>query len=292
MFFVFGSPRSGTTLLAQCLNAHTEVLIPHETDFIIPLAFTFDRIRDPNVGKEILIELITHTAAFQASIGEYLDHEQISRIINSCDYHPAQMLNSLYAELASAGNKSMAGDKSPNDLLFLRMLVKVGGLDHANTKIIHIVRDIRDVMVSLNKLQWVADLDLYFPRFWSNSNLYLHSLYKDQKQKYFFIRYEDMVRNAEPAFRRICDFLEIEFQKGMLDSKNFNHRYKDVPAHAKLYKPISTDNIGLYKKGVTGRLLKSYEEQAGEALGVFKYQLERKTFLGTISEKLQTLRSK
>lgn len=274
MFFIFGSPRSGTTLLAQCLNAHTEILIPHETDFIIPLAFTFDRIRQPDMGKEILIKLITHSSAFQTSIGEYLNHKQIAKIINNCNYHPAQMLNSLYAALALAGNKNIAGDKSPNDLLFLRMLIKAGALDSTNMKIIHIVRDIRDVMVSLNKVQWVTDLDLYFPRFWSNSNLYLHLLYKDKKHVYLFIRYEDMVNNPALTFHKICNFLEVEFQKGMLDSQNFNRRYKNVPAHSNLYKSISADNIAVYKNSITETLLKSYEKQAGEALSIFKYPLE------------------
>ena len=30
MFFIFGSPRSGTTLLAQCLSAHSEIIVPGE----------------------------------------------------------------------------------------------------------------------------------------------------------------------------------------------------------------------------------------------------------------------
>jgi len=287
MFFIFGSPRSGTTLLAQCLSAHTKILIPHETDFIIPLAFIFDRIREPKIGKEILVKLVTNSVAFQNSIGEYLSHEQVCKVIESCDYHPARILESLYEELASSNNKLIAGDKSPNDLFFLRILIKVGALDGVNTKIVHIVRDIRDVMVSLNKVQWNTDLDLYFPRFWSSSNLYLHSLYKDKKDKYFFVRYEDMVKNPELTFRKICDFLEVEFQVEMLDSQRFNPRYKDMPVHAKLYKPISTDNIGVYKISLTQSQLISYEKQAGEALRIFKYQLGQKTLFEKVTEKFQ-----
>src|SRR5215510_9215778 len=150
MFFVFGSPRSGTTLLAQCLNNHSEIVIPYETSFIIPMSFVFSSIHEPNIGKEIITKLITHSYGFQTSIGEYLSEEKISKIINGCDYHPAQILNSLYAELAISAGKKIAGDKSPNDLLNLNALVSQGGLDDPNIKLIHIVRDIRDVMVSLN----------------------------------------------------------------------------------------------------------------------------------------------
>jgi len=34
MSFLFGTPRSGTILLAQCLSAHTKIIVPSETDFI------------------------------------------------------------------------------------------------------------------------------------------------------------------------------------------------------------------------------------------------------------------
>jgi len=271
MFFIFGSPRSGTTLLAQCLNNHSEIIVPHETNFIIPMGFVFSSIREPDLGKEIIIKLITGSPDFKTSIGEYLDEEKISKIINGCDYHPARMLNSLYAELATSTGKKIAGDKSPNDLLNLNALVSQGGLDDASMKIIHIVRDIRDVMVSLNKAKWLKDLDLSFPRFWSNSNLYLNSLYKDKKNRYLLIRYEDMVHQPEYVLHKACDFLEVDFQPRMLDFQNFNPRYKNFPSHSKLYAPISTDNIGVYKKELTKSLLISYERQAQEALEIFEY---------------------
>src|SRR5215208_3766820 len=71
MFFIFGSPRSGTTLLAQCLNNHSDIVVPHETSFIIPLAFVFTSIREPELGKEMIIRFITRSHDFQTSIGEY-----------------------------------------------------------------------------------------------------------------------------------------------------------------------------------------------------------------------------
>jgi hypothetical protein len=290
MFFIFGSPRSGTTLLAQCLNGHSKIVVPGETDFIIPLAFIFDRIRNPDLGKKLLKELIIHSVAFPVSLGEYLPEDQVCKIIDHCEYHPAQMLSSLYGELAKKVGKKLAGDKSPNDLLFLRMLIKVGGIDDGNMKILHIVRDIRDVMVSLNRVIWVTDLDLYFPRFWSTSNLYLYSLYKDKKAAYLLIRYEDMVLEPARIFRKICAFLEVDFEEGMLDFRNFSSRYKDFPAHAKLYAPISTDSIGEYKKKVAKPLLRSYELQAQEALETFEYSMEqRKAYCAAMYDKIRKL---
>ncbi|QHW31542.1 sulfotransferase [Paenibacillus rhizovicinus] len=35
MFIIFGSPRSGTTLLSSVLDAHDDIVVPDETDFIV-----------------------------------------------------------------------------------------------------------------------------------------------------------------------------------------------------------------------------------------------------------------
>jgi hypothetical protein len=271
MFFVFGSPRSGTTLLAQSLDAHQDIVVPHETDFIIPMAFVFDRIADPAIGRDMLLKLITQSRGFQASIGRYLTEQQIGRIVNSCDYTAGVILQGIYEELARSAKAKIAGDKSPNDLLFLRMLVKVNGIT-PDTKILHIIRDIRDVMVSLHAVQWVADLDLYFPRFWANSNLYLHSLYGANKSQYWLVRYEDLVSQPEASFRQICEFLGVEYQATMLDHQRRNPFYRELGCHRHLFEPITTSRIGVHRQSLSPETRQWYERQAGEAIETFGYK--------------------
>jgi len=265
--------RFSTLLLAQCLNSHSEIAVPNETDFIIPLAFVFDRIRDPETGKKVLTNLITRSTGYKTGIGEYLEKELVAKLIKNCDYHPARILCSLYGGIASVLGKKVAGDKSPNDLAFLRILIKVGGIDDRNMKIIHIVRDVRDVMVSLKKVGWGGDLDSYFPRTWSNSNLFMNKLYKDNSRNYFCIKYEDMVSDPVTVFKGVARFLKVDYEQGMLDFKNFHPRYKELPHHKKLYTPISTNNIGVYKNDISRKLLADYERQAREALNWFRYPM-------------------
>ena len=95
MFFIFGMPRSGTTLLAQCLNAHSKIVVPHETDFIIPMAFIFDRIRDEQVGRNLIYELIVNSTYFPNSLEEYVDARTVYDSVHSCDYSPASILNAI-----------------------------------------------------------------------------------------------------------------------------------------------------------------------------------------------------
>ena len=270
MFFIFGSPRSGTTLLAQSLNAHSQITVPHETDFIIPVAFVFDRIKDERIGKELIATLITTSSGFLTSIGEYVDADLIHSIVQSCGYELGTLLNSLYAEVAKATNAKIAGDKSPSVLTFLRILIKGGGIT-PDMKILHIVRDVRDVMLSLNELNWVADLDRYFPRFWKSPNLYLHSLYKDKTSQYMLMRYEDLVADPESVLTNACKHLGVTFQLTMLSPGNRHSRYRDMPHHHRLFEPISSAGVGRYATALDRNKIVSYENQANEALRAFGY---------------------
>lgn len=270
MFFIFGSPRSGTTLLAQCLDSHPDIVVPHETDFIIPLAFIFDRIRDPDVGREMICNLVTRSAATVSSLGEYLSEQTLREVICASPYEPAAILRAIYDELARRSGAKLAGDKSPNDLLFLRILVKVNGIG-PDTKIVHLVRDVRDVMVSVNEQKWAVDADLYLPRFWASSNLYLHMLFREDRGRYFFVRYEDMVRNPEAVCQDLCRFLGVEFDPDMLECGNRHRRYREMPQHRRLFQPITTSRIGLYRSEVHREMRQLYERQAREALEAFGY---------------------
>lgn len=271
MFFIFGMPRSGTTLLAQCISAHNDIIIPHETDFIIPMAFILDRVSDQDIGRELIYKLIVNSKA-HSSLAEFIDQQAIHNAVYSSDYHAAALLQSLYDEIASAASAKIAGDKSPNDLNFLRMLVKTGGLA-SNTKVIHIVRDVRDVMVSLQKTGWASDLDSYFPRFWSNQNLYLNCIRKHDESTYLLVRYEDFVNQPVEQLANAFRFLDVAPNEAVLSPTQRHSRYKDFgEEHANIYKPITPRQIGVYKEVLDKSILENYETQAQEALQTFGYQ--------------------
>lgn len=269
MFFIFGMPRSGTTLLAQCLNANPEIVVPHETDFIIPMTFIIDRINDEEIGRKLIYKLVVNSVAYPSSLGEYVDAQTVYDVLHSCEYHASRILEALYAKVAEAAKARLAGDKSPNDLNFLRMLVKTGGLA-PDTKIIHIIRDIRDVMISVNETGWVSGLDAYFPRFWCGSNMYLNSLYKFNPN-YILVKYEDLAFHPEDEVAKLCHFLDVEFQQDMLMPENRSQRYRGTRAHSNLYNPISSCSVGKYKTMLEESSRQNYEMQAGEALEAFGY---------------------
>jgi hypothetical protein len=268
MFIIFGTPRSGTTLLAQCLDTHPDIVIPRETDFIVPLVFIFTRIKDPDLGREMISKLITNSIAFQGSIGEYLSTDQVNQIVYNSKYHPTDILVTIYEEIARSAGAKTSGDKSPNDLDSIKILVDSQSVT-SRMKIVHIVRDIRDLMISLNRTGWLPNADLHFPRLWSNNNLYLHTKFKDHPAQYILVRYEDLVRDPHEVLVPVCERLGVEFQLKMLNTNEHHPRYRQDRGN--LYQPISTHNVGIYKNQLNKETLSLYETQAREALITFGY---------------------
>lgn len=270
MFHLFGSPRSGTTLLAQCLNAHPKICIPDETDFIVPLAFLFDRVTDPAIGRELIMKMIVNSKKFSVSLGQFISPEDVYRCVYNSAYTPNAIVHALYLRVAAAAGKEIGGDKSPNDLISMRILAETS-LVSPETKVIHIVRDIRDLMISLNRTKWANDFDDYFPRIWSSSNLYLHFEMNKIPTHYFLLRYEDFVLRPEEHLSNLCQFLEVDYVPAMLSSGNRDPRYRFMPHHANLYNPIASTSVGRHTTDLDDETLGKYTEQASEAMEVFGY---------------------
>ena len=269
MFFVFGSPRSGTTLLAQCLNAHPDLVLPDETDFIIPTAFIFDRLAEPAVRRSVLKKLIVHSARFRFSLKEYLSETEVEDIVENNADRADRLFEALYAAIANRAGALLAGDKSPNDLLFLRMLIKVGGISPA-AKIIHIVRDVRDVVHSIRGTDFTNTPEAWFPRLWSASNVYLWDLFHGSAQ-YRMVRYEDFVRAPESTVQSLCGHLGVAYQSSQLDPGRRHPRYRAAAHHRKLYEPISDRNVGAYRSEMPAAIIARCEEHAAEGIRVFGY---------------------
>jgi hypothetical protein len=273
MFLVFGQPRSGTTLVAQCLNAHPEVVIPDETDLVVPLAFLLDRVPDPEVGRELAARLVVSTERFGASLGRYLSAEAAGQAVRGAAYTLPGILDALYAAVAAAGGGRLGGDKSPNDLKFVRILI-AAGLFGPEVPVIHVVRDVRDVMASFTELGWADGVAEGLLRHWVANNLLVQSAVPRQGSPYVLARYEDVVRDPEGEFRRMCGVLGIDFAPSMLDDEARYRQFQEhegMAQHAQTFEPISDARVGRYRDTFDRRTVRRMNDLAAEGLREFGY---------------------
>lgn len=272
MFHVHGSPRSGTTLLAQCLNAHPEILVPHETDFIVPLAFLMDRVKDPAIGRPLAARLIASTRGFAESLGEYLDADEIAPLVEAADYSAPAVLQAVYGHMARKHGRTLGGDKSPADLAYARIL-HVSGCLAAPTRVVHLVRDGRDVLASLNRANWNGNRNPMFPHAWAASNAYLADAMEAGAGHYLRVRYEDLVSDPGEWLARICALLGVDYDPRMCDPERRHPRYRrQLRQHPRLYQPFSTEGIGQYRVQLDAGETARFERIAREQLERFGYR--------------------
>lgn len=226
---VYGALRSGTTLLRLMLDAHPDIICPGETDFL------FD-----------------HLGADGSYDAQSMDDDRIWR-----GYREKQGLSGVPNSLTEA-----IATLAPNGKQGLMMLHRHLPQILANcpdVRIIHLLRDPRDVARSSIGMGWAGDVYhgvghwIRTEQEWQNER---HRMSDDQVLE---VSYEELIRAPEQELTRICTFLGLNYDPAMLDyDQNSTYSKPDASLTEQWKRKLSQKEIGLIE-GRIGPLL----EQSG-----------------------------
>lgn len=214
--FVVGVSRSGTTLLASMLGAHSHISCGPETFFFPRLERqALDVLLAPERWPEPAVDFLS---AMKLGQGPARIHELFGRTPDQLradlrDRAPSvnAMLEALTAASARASGKPRWAEKTPNHLLYLADIRRA----YPEAYILRIVRDPRDVATSLTRVPFGSTSKL--------ANLYLW-LERDERSWRFFaadrlsktIRYEDLLADPQGTLTSVCEWMGETFEPGML----------------------------------------------------------------------------
>ena len=118
----------------------------------------------------------------------------------------------FYEAYAAKEGKRRWGEKTPQYVKTMKRIA--GALPEAH--FIHIIRDGRDVALSLLDVSWgpsnVEDAAVQWTTQIRRARRKSRSV-----AHYMEVRYEGLVTDPEPIVRRICDFVQLPFESAMLD---------------------------------------------------------------------------
>lgn len=273
MFIIFGYPRSGNTLLGALLNVNDEIVVPAETDFIVPACAIFRAVPDAKTGRRLIADLIVNTERFPYSLAPYVSPQALLDEFEASEYTGAGIVQAVYRVVAKAAGKSIAGDRSPMDISYIPEMNKAG-VFKSDIRVIHLVRDPRDVYLSTLKANWLPEEELRanFPRVWAGTNLNLRRLFSAHPERYIRVRYEDLIGSPETELRRVCDFLQVPFQPKMLDPATRTGIYQNDRHHVNVSRELLPSRIGVHHRELAPEVAAEIARGAREALQVFGYQ--------------------
>ena len=208
--FIVGAPRSGTTLLRLMLDAHPRIAIPAETGFFATLASLSDQGTVPDSADEFL-QLITAAHTWpDFGLSESHFEAELSAV---SPFSVAEGLRVFYRLYAAGHGKSGWGDKTPAHIYHLRLIQAT--LPEA--RIIHIIRDGRDVALSLREVWFSPGREAsVLAAYWADA-VRAGREGGARCEHYLEVRYEELVSNTRATVRGVCEFLSLPFSEQMLD---------------------------------------------------------------------------
>ena len=204
--FVVGVFRSGTSLLYALLNQHPRVALMYECDvWDFPEAFCRMRFKGDWLQRQEFYNqmLSRHRLIFGGSL------RGLENVRTPAD---------LYRVFSEGKNKPLFGEKSPFYCMHLRSLVR----RYPEGRFILIWRDPTEIYRSVLR---AGRKKRFFRRRGIMSRLIFYQEQMIQQAaelelagvRLCHVTYTDLTENTEDACRRICRYLEIEFDEKMLD---------------------------------------------------------------------------
>jgi hypothetical protein len=180
-------------------------IAPGPTMLLLELACLCRRLRTRQQMERIVLEQ------------PVFDDFGLSRdAVRSClrDVEPfdlASGLRALYGLYAAHHGKPRWGEKMPENLWFMWALQRT----LPEVRFIHLIRDPRDVALSITRVWFGPNQISEVPRWW-RMRMQLARLQAPWLRHYREVRYEDLVREPEATLRGLCDFLELEYDPALL----------------------------------------------------------------------------
>ncbi|WP_165441537.1 tetratricopeptide repeat-containing sulfotransferase family protein [Rubinisphaera italica] len=220
--FIVGMPRTGTTLTEQILSSHSHVYAAGELQEVgawpiqIECMICTRPLKYPSAARELNQKQVRHLASRHA------------RFLTGHDPTALRIV-----------------DKMPTNFLHLGMI----GLLFPNARIIHCIRDPRDVAISCirQNLDWpFCDLEQLGPYITAYQNLMKH-WEATIPNPIYPLSYETLVTNPDQEIRRLIEFCNLPWQDQCL-SFDESERAVITPSKTQVRKPMYQSSIGAWKR--------------------------------------------
>ncbi|MGA2214943.1 MAG: sulfotransferase [Bryobacteraceae bacterium] len=260
--FIVGSPRSGTTLLSRILDRHPAVAICGETHFnrlVYLRRKAFGDLSDLANRRRLIAEYMSSRHIRRAGLDTAEFAERLSR--ESTGYRA--MFAAILSYYAETQGKPRCGEKTPQHAFFLKTLCEW----FPNAVILHMIRDPRSVVASLQRAVWSPGSVVINARTWLKHSRAVR-LFRG-RPGYLEVRYEALVTDPVNELRRICDLMGEEYSPLMLQPETvFTENTK---ASRRSLAAVTSERLDVWRSELTAAQVGQIEWVVGPELESFGY---------------------
>ncbi len=214
ILFVISPPRSGSTMLQRMLGSHSSITTHPEPHIVQPLHYVgyFDRVDaapyDHINASEAMREYVKDLPHAEE---DYLD---------ACRAY----LDVLYGRMLEPTGKRYFMDKTPANSLSLTFLEKV----YPHARYVVLTRHPMAVFCSYAESFFDDDFEAAYaynpllPRYVPAIARFL----RETRVPHLHVRYEDLVTDPVAGMRKLCEFLDLEFEEGTIEYGKKEHTEK------------------------------------------------------------------
>ena len=262
LFFIIGSPRSGTTLLQSICMSARGVYVPPETHFLT--RFPSHRALDtPERWEEALLEVEEVSRRDELPMKGFRAHEA------SAERTQSGLLRLWLESCGRSQGARWVGEASnvhTRDALHLAKLFP-------RAKIIHMIRDPRDVAVSQREA-WGYSVTRASLRWRDELRVHQRASVALNPTRYRAVRYERLVSSPLREIKALCAWFGWPFQEEMLrphlrSSSGFATR--EVHKLRSL-QPITASRVGRWRETLTAREVMRVELFCGGVMDELGYE--------------------
>ncbi len=219
--YVSATMRSGSTLVSNILNAHSKIQIIENFHF---KRFLYEDGKRLN-KKLVEFKLREMGLRLKVRYKVIINEDQVIKKVFKKKLTYKNIYDELMKEQLRINPRiQIVGEDSAMNWRFIESFNKL----YKNSKIIHLIRDPRSVFASWRKTTYQKN------NYWGcifncvdNMNYASYYRKKLNKKNYLAVKFEDILQNPNLFAKKISKFLNIKFEKKMVQPKKWAFLFKD-----------------------------------------------------------------